>query len=154
METKNKRGVCPDQLLAKIKEVAEKVGHTPSLVEFIEVTGTQRFKHLIFKTFGSWKNALKMVNLQPKEKRMGRYIKYSSEELLEYLVIFAQENLRIPTSTDCRRGLLPDSAVYTRRFGSLPKARELAGVYNFVSRDSFLPRVSDSYGKKKLALTT
>ena len=42
LETKNKRGTCPDQLLDKIRQVKEKVGHTPTLKEFIIETGGQR----------------------------------------------------------------------------------------------------------------
>jgi hypothetical protein len=150
LETKNKRGVCPDQLIAKIQEVADELGHTPSISEFIEVTGGQRFKHLIFKTFGSWKSALKIAKLQPRGRvQNAKRNNYSNEELLEYLVVFAQEHKRIPTATDGKRGFIPSVDVYKRRFGSLPEAREIAGVYNFVSRDSFLPRVSPSYGKAK-----
>lgn len=133
LETKNKRGTCPDQLLQKIKDVAKELNHTPSLGEFIDVTGTQRYKHLIFKTFGSWKNALGMLKMQPKTNaNKGGRRRYGDEELLEYLSLYAQENLKIPTATDCKRGLLPDYYAYIRRFGSFEKARELAGVYNFV----------------------
>lgn len=133
LESKNKKGTCPDQLLAKIQEVAKKIGKTPTLHEFIFETGGQRFKHLIFVTFGSWLNALKMAKLQPREHSgTGVMRKYSDEELLEYLQIFAQENNRIPTYSDCRRGLLPTYEVFTRRFGSMPKAREIAGVERFI----------------------
>lgn len=134
LETKNKKGTCPDQLLAKIVEVRNKLGHTPSLAEFIDVTDGQRYKHLIFTTFGSWLNALKIAKLLPKEKiQNGGRRKYSDEELLEYLNVYAQENRKLPTATDCKRGLLPDYSVYIRRFGSFTQAREMAGVYKFIS---------------------
>lgn len=133
LETKNKRGTCPDQLLAKIVEVAEKLGRTPSLAEFITETGGQRFKHLIFKTFGSWKKAIEMVKLEPKEHGRGGYKHYSNEQLLEYLTIYAEENRKIPTATDSKRGLIPDYQAYRRRFGTFENARRLAGVYQFIS---------------------
>lgn len=136
LETKNKRGTCPDQLLEKIKEVAERIGHTPSKHEFIGETHTQRYVHLIYKTFGSWSNALKMTELSPREVKQLKGLKkprYSNKELLEYLTIFAQENHKIPTHTDFRRGLLPSYGVYTRRFGKIENARKQAGVYNFIN---------------------
>lgn len=133
LETKNKRGTCPDQLLDKIKEVAEQLNHTPSKDEFINTCGTQRYIHLIYKTFGSWSKALKMLGMQPKIGS-GRHSTrvYSDDELLEYLKMFAQENNKVPTATDFRRRLLPNDDIYRRRFGSLENARQLAGVYDFV----------------------
>lgn len=133
LEVKNKNGTCPDQLIAKIQEIGNKLGHTPSLSEFIHETGTQRYKHLIFKVFGSWLNALKVAKLQPKVLvQNGGRRNYDDEELLEYLRIYTQENRKIPTATDCRRGLIPSYEVYQRHFGSFPKARVLAGVYDFI----------------------
>jgi hypothetical protein len=133
LESKNKKGTCPDQLIAKIHEAHKKLGRTPSLAEFIDITDGQRYKHLIFTTFGSWLNALKIAKLQPKERKLD-YVRheYSDEELLEYLSLYAQENGKLPTATDCKRGLLPDYNVYIRHFGSFPRARELAGVYQFI----------------------
>lgn len=140
LETKNKRGTCPDQLLQKIKDVAKKIGHTPSKTEFINECDSQRYVHLIYKTFGSWTKALKLIGMEPKKPintgnsdGYNQYNKkYSDEELLEYLVIFAQENNRKPTATDFRRGLLPPYYHYTRRWGGIENARLEAGVYNFI----------------------
>jgi len=131
LESKNKRGTCPDQLLDKIKEVAEKIGRTPSKHEFIGETGTQRYIHLIYKVYGSWTNALKILGMSPKQngnKKNQKIKRYSNDELLEYLNIFWQENNKIPTATDFKRGLLPTYEVYLRRFGSITRARQLAGV--------------------------
>lgn len=136
LETKNKRGTCPDQILAKITEVKEKLGHTPSLADFIDATGTQRYKHLIFKVYGSWKNALKILNMQPKShpgSKMQKH-RYTREELLEYLTLYAQENQKIPTVTDCKRKLIPGFESYKRHFGNLENARQEAGIYNFLDR--------------------
>lgn len=129
----NKTGTCPDQLIQKIHEVEKKLGRTPSLAEFITETGGQRYKHLIFTTFGSWLKALKVAKLKPKERIAGIKYKWDDEELLEYLLIYAQENGQIPTATDSKRGLIPDYSIYTRRFGSFEKARKLAGVYEIIT---------------------
>jgi len=137
LESKNKKGTCPDQLLAKIHECAKELGHTPSKKDFITYCDSQRYIHLIYKTFGSWSRALEMAKLQPKEwVQNGGPRHYSDEELLEYLVLFHQENQKIPTETDCRRGLIPDSHNYKRRFGGLPQARKLAGIREIPTRHS------------------
>lgn len=140
LETKNKRGTCPDQLLEKIREVQKTLGKTPSKIEFIHETGTQRFVHLIYKTFGSYKKAVQMAGLPPAVSSCGKGLKrkkYSDDELLEYLNIYHKEEGHIPTETDCRRGLIPASGVYKRHFGSLPKARELAGIIEVPTRWGF-----------------
>lgn len=135
LEGKNKDNSCPDQQLKIIKNCADAIGCTPSLKDLINYdNGSQRYKHLIFKTYGSWVNALKMLKMRPKEAKdvwSGKR-SYDDEELLEYMRIYAQENNQIPTATDCKRGLLPAYDIYQRHFGSFIKAREMAGVMNFI----------------------
>lgn len=129
LETKNKRGTCPDQLLETIKRCAKEIGHTPSKKEFIDFHKSQRFVHLIYKTFGNWPNAIKMAKLQPKKyESPNNYRVYSDDELLEYLTIFADENNRLPTFTDFKRDYLPSYDIYIRRFGSIKRARVAAGI--------------------------
>lgn len=136
LETKNKRGTCPDQLLDKIKEVTEQLGRTPSKMEFIQTLGTSRHVHKIYETFGSWTNALNKLGMEPRKvthSRGGR--RYADDELLEYLAIFSQENNKIPTHTDFKNTFLPSYDVYQRRFGGIEKARQLAGCYDYVDAD-------------------
>lgn len=130
LETKNKRGTCPDQLLAKIKEVAAALGKTPTKSEFIWETGTQRYVHLIYKTFGSWSEAVRRAGYEVREKHKGVRVRHTTEELLDYLRLFKRVNGRVPTATDFRRDYLPDYEVYIRRFGSIHEARLLAGIEN------------------------
>ncbi len=136
LETKNKRGTCPDQLLAKIQECAKALGRVPTKNDFIDYTGSQRFVHLIYATFGSFVKARELAKIHtgnlPSNK--GGRKKHTDDELLEYLQIFQQENNKIPTETDCRRGLIPGSETYRRHFGSLPKARALAGIEEVPTR--------------------
>lgn len=136
LETKNKRGTCPEQLLEKITACAKAIGHSPSKKDFIDYYGGQRFYHLIKATFGEWKRAIEKAGLEVKkaEKRTSSRRKYSNDELLDTLSNFYQETGKIPSHTDARRGLIPDSTIYVRRFGSLPKARALAGIYETPSR--------------------
>lgn len=134
LEALNKNGTCPAQLLEKIKEVAVTLGHTPSKKEFIATTGTQRYVHLIYKTFGSWTNAVEATGQIPKDKNHGKggYRHYEDEELLDYLASFARDNGRVPSYSDFYRNLLPTLAVYERRWGNLENARQEAGVYEIL----------------------
>lgn len=135
LETKNKRGTCPDQLLEKIKEVKNHIGHTPSKREFIDYWESQRYVHLIYTTFGSWTNAVVRAGLLPSEKRpTGTGKRYTPEELIDMLQLYHQENARIPTVSDCNRGLLPPYCTFQRHFGTMVKAREAAGIYEEVGR--------------------
>lgn len=141
LETKNKRGTCPDQLLDKIREVQKKLGKTPTKKEFINHFDTQRYFHLIMKTYGSWKNALHILGLEPpapfKMVKGTRARIYSDDEILDSLRIYAQENNRIPTESDYRRGMIPvSSEVLKRRFGGYEQARQLAGVYDFIDPET------------------
>lgn len=151
LEKKNERGTCPDQLLEKIKQVKEKLGHTPSVQEFIIETGGQRYKHLIFTTFGSWKNALKILGLEPKEKveNGGRHYQWTKEALIDALQVFAQEHRTIPTATDCKRDVLPDWKLFKRHFGSFEQARVEAGIYKLPWISPIKSRVGIKYFVKQ-----
>lgn len=146
LETKNKKGTCPDQLLEKIREVSEKLNKTPTLSEFMKETGGQKYKHLVFATFGSYSNAIRILNLTPEIKvSRGGGRRYDDVELLEYLKIFVEMYGRLPTSTDCKTNeFLPSEDAYIRHFGSLVKAREVAEL-----NDNFSP--TDKEFQEKMA---
>lgn len=127
-EQVNVRGICPDQLISLINEVNEKLGHVPSQKEFMDFYQTQRFMPPIRRTFGSWKKAVLAAGLHPKVRSQGARMRYSDQELLDALTRFYEENEIIPTRSDIGRGYLPNWNVYIRRFGSMPKARKLAGI--------------------------
>jgi hypothetical protein len=129
LESKNKKGTCPDQLLQKIQDVADDLGHVPSLKDFVKHCGTQRYKHLIFKTFGSWSRALEIMNLQQKQPQYG----YSKEALIQYLQDYQKHNKVPPSTSDCDRGLLPSFSAYKRQFGSMVNARRAAGLQPVLS---------------------
>lgn len=132
LESKNKKGTCPDQLLAKIIEVKGNIGKTPSKSEFIAECGTQRYVHLIYKLFGSYENAIYMAGLEPSTNTKKGGIKYEDNQLLAYLRSFAEETHRLPTTSDFNRDYLPSIRIYETRFGNLNKAREKAGVYEIL----------------------
>lgn len=134
LETMNKKGTCPDQILAKVEDVIEQMGKVPTIMEFTDFVGTQRWEYLIHKIYGGWKNVLRLIGKKPKGhsgKKKHPYV-YDQEELLEHLRIFAQENRRLPRTSDFRRYYLPDVKTYTRNFGTLENARNLAGCHEFI----------------------
>lgn len=132
LETKNKRGSCPDQIAAQIQACAKTLGHTPSKGDFLEWSGSQRYLHLARSSFGSWHKAIKYAGLKPKAEyahTKGKKMHLrSDDELLELLSLFHQETGRVPSHTDFKRGLLPSQEIYIRRFGSIPGARRMAGI--------------------------
>lgn len=127
LEYKNKKGLCPDQILNKIHLLRQKLNRVPKIREFEKEYGINH-RHVVIITFGSWNKAL--LKLDPNIKVTPNYSKkrYSNEELLERLRKFKAEMSRFPTHEDCRRGLLPSSYTYYHRFGGLIKARQLAGI--------------------------
>lgn len=138
LETKNKKGTCPDQLKQQIMNCAKELGRTPSKKEFIVwCDGSQRFVHLLYKTFGSWTKAVELCGLTPKKKvPKGNTIgEYNPDELLEYLRIYTTENNKVPSSTDFLMGLLPSHGAYIRHFGTIERARREAGVYDLLEYD-------------------
>lgn len=133
LETRNKRGTCPAQLLQKIVDVAFELERTPTKREFMDVVGGGKYMTPILKTYGTWSNAVALTGLAKAERkpefRLQR--RYSDEDLLEYLRNFSETNRRVPMTTDFRRGILPLAKTYYERFGNIENARKLAGCYNY-----------------------
>lgn len=137
LETKNKRGICPDQLIELIKGAQVHYGHVPSLPEFQNFYHTQRYDTPIRRTFGSWHKGIMAAGMQPKEKSSPKGLprhRYTDDELLDLLTGFYQENGVTPSASDCRRGFLPDNGVFIRHFGSFPEARRRAGLEEWENR--------------------
>lgn len=131
LETKNKRGTCPDQLVDQIRKCAHKLGRTPTKPEFIAWAGTQRYIHKIYETFGSWTKAVEIAGFSvpdPTSQKGKKKGKISEDELLEYLYVFYETTGKSPTATDFVSHDLPNYQLYINKFGSISRARELAGV--------------------------
>lgn len=123
LKTRNKKGICPDQVLEKILDLKEKIGRTPSLDEFHEEYSGKYLSPIIYQ-HGSWLEAIKKLGLQSrKELRTVNKLK-----LLQDLVDFKEKHGRIPTTSDFKRGFLRDKNVYIRQFGTLNNARIEAGL--------------------------
>lgn len=132
LETRNKRGNCPDQMIDKVKKLVKKLGRTPTQQEYKNEYKTSQV-NLIIKLFGSWANLLKrgkIKRLTGRKKPVWLKRKYTRKELLGYLRNFHKKTGQIPMQSDChmQRGFLPSYSTYNVRFGGLPRARRLAGI--------------------------
>lgn|SRR3990167_3004645 len=119
LEARNKKDLCPDQLLARIKRVQVKIGRVPTMKEFYQ-DGDGVKRSVIEYAFGSWTQALKILAMKPQNAPRS-----TREELIEYLNNFVRIHKRIPSASDSRRGLFPSLEEYRRVFGHR-RMRDLA----------------------------
>ena len=128
LESLNKDGMCPDQLIARIVECSEQIGTSPTYEQFKQHFNG-KYTGAIIRTFGTWNAAKRQASLAP--NKSGSRVpwnkgasRYTDEMLLEY-VRNRKENTGVwPTSSDWRRGFLPDYHIYLQRFGSMRGIRE------------------------------
>ena len=64
-------------ILSSIAALAKRLGHSPSLVDFVAHTGT--CKHSVFRLFPKWNEAVRAAGLEPRRL----YVRPRDEELLE-----------------------------------------------------------------------
>lgn len=131
LEVKNKRGCCPDQIIDKIQQFQRDFGNSPTRYQFEDAyKWGKRYTRLAERTFGSWGIALEKAGLKINNERKPQISRHwDRDEILEMIFLFWKEEGRIPRFSDFRRGYLPHPSTVARRFGSLEKARELAGIY-------------------------
>lgn len=130
LETRNKRGNCPEQLIEMIRAITNRIGHRPTILEFKEETkllGSGGMIDTVYTTFGSWARAVELAGYDRPISR-GKPRKFNRYELIEFLKEFHKRENKIPTNSDCGRGFLPDENQYYRYFGGIKNAREIAGI--------------------------
>jgi hypothetical protein len=123
MEKRNKEGVCPDQLIDRISRLTEKLGERPSAKRYAQEYGS--FQSVI-TVFGTWNKALEIAGIKTYTEQKGE--RSDPKYLLEYMRMFYKKHGRTPRHSDMLRGLLPRHQIYCKVFGTLNKARQLAGV--------------------------
>lgn len=126
LEVRNKKGICPDQVLEKIREAAAKNDGPLSYEDFQRINGNKRYLHTATYFFGSWGNAVKMAGLISAGD--ARDERYSKKRLIEYLKTFYKENGRTPMKSDFSRGVLPARYHYHKHWGTLNNARVEARI--------------------------
>jgi hypothetical protein len=111
-----------EQILAELKQCAERLGRSPTMREFAADKQTTVHPQTVIEHFGSWNRAKRQAGLVPR-----RFA--TREELLALLQALGKELGRVPTARDIdeRRGRLPSKSLYWHTFGSLTNALREAG---------------------------
>src|SRR5437667_6779446 len=111
-----------EQILAELKQSAERMGRSPTMREFAADPKTSVHPQTVIEHFGSWNRAKRKAGLVPR-----RFA--TREELLDLLRELGGELGRIPTARDIEehRGQMPSKSLYWHTFGSLANALREAG---------------------------
>jgi Homing endonuclease associated repeat len=111
-----------DQILAELRESAERLGRSPTMREFAADPKTTVHPQTVIEHFGSWNAAKREAGLVPR-----RFA--TREELVGLLRELGDELGRTPTAKDLdeRRGSMPSKSLYWHTFGSLAEALREAG---------------------------
>jgi hypothetical protein len=111
-----------DQILAELRESAERLGRSPTMREFAADPKTTVHPQTVIEHFGSWNAAKREAGLVPR-----RFA--TREELVGLLRDLGEELGRTPTAKDLdeRRGSMPSKSLYWHTFGSLAAALREAG---------------------------
>jgi hypothetical protein len=111
-----------EQILAELRECADRLGRSPTMREFAEDEETTVHPQTVIEHFGSWNRAKRRAGLVPR-----RFA--TREELLRLLRDLGNELGRVPTARDldARKGQMPSKSLYWHTFGSLAGALREAG---------------------------
>jgi len=111
-----------DQILAELRDCAERLGRSPTMREFAADAKTTVHPQTVIEHFGSWNAAKREAGLVPR-----RFA--TREELVGLLRDLGDELGRTPTAKDLdeRRGSMPSKSLYWHTFGSLAEALREAG---------------------------
>jgi hypothetical protein len=111
-----------EQILAELRDCAERLGRSPTMREFAADAGTTVHPQTVIEHFGSWNAAKREAGLVPR-----RFA--TREELVGLLRDLGAELGRTPTAKDLdeRRGSMPSKSLYWHTFGSLAEALREAG---------------------------
>src|SRR3954453_5344539 len=111
-----------DQILAELRDSAERLGRSPTMREFASDPDTAVHPQTVIEHFGSWNTAKRKAGLVPR-----RFA--TRAELVGLLRELGEELGRTPTAKDLdeRRGSMPSKSLYWHTFGSLAEGLREAG---------------------------
>jgi len=111
-----------DQILAELRDCAERLGRSPTMREFSDDTKTSVHPQTVIEHYGSWNAAKRAAGLVPR-----RFA--TRDELLGLLKDLGEELGRPPTARDIdeHKGRMPSKSLYWHTFGSLSNALRDAG---------------------------
>lgn len=121
LERKNINSTCRAQCLARINQIADELGRTPTGPELGHSLKASARAH-----FGNLTEFARSAGLKPNPS--GDRRAYTNDILIELLRDFYVLNRRMPSKADYRSGSLPNQATFIRRFGSLGEAFHAAGL--------------------------
>jgi hypothetical protein len=117
-----RRRYSDEQILAELRESAERLGRSPTMKEFAADRDAHVHPQTVIEHFGTWNAAKRAAGLMPR-----RFA--TREELVDQLRRLGAELGRTPTARDLdeRRGTIPSKSLYWHTFGSLALALREAG---------------------------
>lgn len=126
-ETRNSKMLCQAQVMARVKDLADSLGRTPSVADLREADLS--VSQVMFSLGCSTAtDAMAMCGLVPNRKGESPFTGYTEEMCFALLEAFLSSKGRRPTCSDQNRGLFPPRSVLARLFGggvgSLIKAYE------------------------------
>lgn len=119
-ETEKKTKFTEDFCINWVREFFDKNNRLPKAMEMGE---SIRAKINKYGKKSIFRQALK---LDGRYRKINEIIRYSKEELIEFLIAFEKREVRKPSYSDCKRGLLPNLSRYSYNFGSWKNALKIA----------------------------
>jgi hypothetical protein len=127
-QTRNEKGMCREQTLAKIKHLANISDGIATYKDFMILYG-QGQKSVIEHWFGSWDKAVKAAGLSTYRGRLKQSSDHRKEDLLDKMRVFYELHGRTPLYSDFNAlDMFPSSKWVSTNFGTLNGARLAAGV--------------------------
>jgi hypothetical protein len=134
LELRNKRHICPEQLLADVRKLGNWLGKTPSQSEALNadvitagaVQSICAGSAALALNVSGWNEVVRMAGFVANPKRAGN--PFGADYLIERLRDFYVRFGRLPRTTDVFRGLLPAIRAFYREFGSWANALRAAGL--------------------------
>lgn len=122
LESKNKKGSCPLQILDRLDWIKQKLGRVPSPSEIRKIdkfegvtfNGSGLLK-LLDKTYGSYENAIEQLNWSTVDIK--RNHKWTRKSLLEITEKFYKKHMRFASSSDMKRKLFPERNTFAQYGG-------------------------------------
>lgn len=132
-QTRNEKGMCREQTLAKIKYIASLNDGVPLLKHFLQTYGWGQQSTINF-WFGNWQVAVREAGFANNLERHVTNRQVHIDETVERMQAFYKEHGRTPQSSDISSeyGFLPVDRV-SRLFHGLNNARRVAGIPVLVS---------------------
>lgn len=127
-QTRNEKGMCRAQTLAKIKHLAELNDGIALWNDFVRMYGTGQ-RNVVAHWFGTWDKAVAEAGLTTYDGRRKSLIEGKKKDVVQKIADFYELHGRTPQSSDFNSmNEFPSATNISKMFGSLNAARREAGV--------------------------